>query len=169
MRKIKRFLIGIVAGATMLVTTISPVFASTGLDVNADASVESVEPRAGTETWTGSGFGGAYTFSNYNLTPVKTMGKGGTLLISGYFYGNDGYASSHPIVLTVQIRDTNGNVLNNGQAYTRVIDTRNGSIPFAVSATVSAGQKIQLFFDASSAYSSPGIYRSAYVAYDYSL
>ena len=165
MRKIKRFLIGIVVAATMLVTTISPVFASTGLDVNADASVESVEPRAGTETWTGSGFGGAYTFSNYNLTPVKTMGKGGTLLISGYFYGNDGYATSHPIVLTVEIRSTSGAVLGR----TSVYDNRSGNVPFAVSANVSAGQKIQLFFDASSAYSSPGIYRSAYVAYNYSL
>lgn len=163
--KIKRFLVALVAGATMLVTSVAPVFAATDSDV----SVESVEPRAGTETWTGSGFGGAYTFNDYNLTPVKTMGKSGTLLISGYFYGNDGYASSHPIVLTVQIRDENGQILDGGRAYTRVIDTRNGNIPFAVSANVYAGQRIQLYLDASSAYSSPGIYRSAYVAYNYSL
>ncbi len=165
MRKVKRFLVGIVAIATMLVTTISPAFASTDLDVNADESVESVEPRAGTETWTGSGFGGSYTFTDTNTTPVKTMGKSGTLLISGYFYGDDGYASSHPIVLTVEIRSTSGAVLGR----TSVIDDRSGAVDFAVSAPVSAGQKIQLFFDASSAYSSPGIYRSAYVNYYYDL
>ena len=130
-----------------------------------DSNIDSVILRAGNETWSGSGFGGAYTFNNYNLTPVKTMGKSGRLLISGYFYGTDGYASSSPIALTVEIRSTSGTVL--GRTY--VSDNRSGNVPFAVSASVSAGQKIQLYFDASSIANPPGIYRSAYVYYNYAI
>ena len=121
--------------------------------------------RAGEETWTGSGFGGAFTFKDYNLTPVKTMGKTGTLLISGYFYGDDGYADSSPIRLTFQIRSTSGTVL-----VSRTFDdTRNGAIPFAISCNVTQGQKIRLFMDASSIANPPGPTRVAYIAYDYNL
>ena len=130
-----------------------------------DENIDSIVTRAGNETWSGSGFGGSYTFNNNNLTPVKTMGKSGTLLISGYFYGNDAFASSSPIKLTVEIRSTSGAVLGR----TTVIDDRSGNVDFAVSANVSAGQKIQLFFDASSIANPPGIYRSAFVAYNYHL
>ena len=163
MRKnLKRLLISLVASATMLVTTVCPAFAA---EETTTVETETVSPRAGTETWTGSGFGGAYTFNNYNLTPVKTMGKSGRLLISGYFYGTDGYASSSPIALTVEIRSTSGTVL--GRTYAN--DNRSGNVPFAVSASVSAGQKIQLYFDASSIANPPGIYRSAYVYYNYAI
>ena len=121
--------------------------------------------RAGNETWTGSGFGGAFRFTDYNLTPVKTMGQSGLLAITGYFYGDDGYADSVPIKLTFQIRDTSGRVL----ATTVVEDTRNGNIPFVISCSVSQGQKIQLFMDASSIGNPPGPTRSAYIAYDYAI
>ncbi len=161
-KKLKRLLISLVVSATMLVTTVCPAFAA---EETTTVETETVSPRAGTETWTGSGFGGAYTFNNYNLTPVKTMGKSGRLLISGYFYGTDGYASSSPIVLTVEIRTTSGTVLGR----TTVYDNRSGNVPFAVSANVTAGQRIQLFFDASSVANPPGIYRSAFVAYNFYL
>ena len=164
MRKIKRLLVGLVAAATMLTATVVPAFAAESDTVVATVD-DSVTPRAGNETWTGSGHGGSYTFTNTNLTPVKTMGRSGTLLISGYFYGDDGYAPSSPIVLTVEIRSTSGAVLGR----TSVYDDRSGNVPFAVSANVSAGQKIQLFFDASSIANPPGIYRSAYVSYNYNL
>ena len=121
--------------------------------------------RAGNETWTGSGFGGAFRFTDYNLTPVKTMGESGTLVISGYFYGDDGYADVSPVKLTFQIRSTSGTVLKS----IVVPDTLNGSIPFAISCNVSKGQQIQLFMDASSISSPPGILRSAYIAYDYAI
>lgn len=122
-------------------------------------------PRAGTETWTGSGLGGNYTFNNYNLTPVKTMGKSGTLLIYGSFYGDDGFASSSTIKLTVQIRSTSGAV----KAETIRVDNHSGSTSFTLSAPVYAGEQIQLYFDASSVANPPGIYRSAHVTYYYDL
>ena len=162
MRKIKKLLVGLLVSASMFITTVSPALAA---EETVSMEVETASPRAGNETWTGSGFGGAYTFNNYNLTPVKTMGKSGRLLISGYFYGTDGYASSSPIVLTVEIRTTSGTVLGR----TTVYDNRSGNVPFAVSANVTAGQRIQLFFDASSVANPPGIYRSAFVAYNFYL
>ena len=163
-KKIKRLLVGLVATASMLIVTVSPALAADVKETESEVT-DSVILRAGNETWIGSGFGGAYTFNNYNLTPVKTMGKSGTLHISGYFYGNDGYASSSPIALTVEIRSTSGAVLG----HTYVDDNRSGNVPFAVSANVSADQQIQLFFDASSIANPPGIYRSAYVAYNFYL
>ena len=168
MKKFKRILVGLVSTVTMLTATVVPAFAA---EEHSDSFTEIVDEsdstvtRAGNETWNGSGHGGSYTFTNNNLTPVKTMGSSGRLLISGSFYGNDGYASSSPIKLTVEIRSTSGAVL----ARTSVIDDRSGNVPFAVSANVSAGQQIQLFFDASSIANPPGIYRSAYVNYGYDL
>ena len=162
MEKIRRLLVGLVATASMLIATVSPAFAA---EETTTVETETVSPRAGTETWTGSGFGGAYTFNNYNLTPVKTMGKSGRLLISGYFYGTDGYASSSPIKLTVQIRSTSGTVLVSRS----FVDDRSGNVPFSISVNVTAGQQVQLFFDASSIANPPGIYRSGYVSYSYYL
>ena len=118
---------------------------------------------AGTETWYGgSALAGDYTFENNNLTPVKTMGQSGTLRISGSFYGADGYASASPIKLTVEIRSTSGAVL----ARTIATDDRTGSTPFGLSCNVTQGQRIQIFFDASSIANPPGIYRSAHVTYN---
>ena len=121
--------------------------------------------RAGAETWTGSGLGGNYTFYNNNLTPIKTMGQGGTLLIYGSFYGDDGYADVSPIKLTAQIRSTSGAV----KARTVVPDDNSGAASFSVSASVYQGEQIQLFFDASSIANPPGILRSAHVLYYYTF
>ena len=159
-KKLKRLLISLVVSATMLVTTVCPAFAA---EETTTVETETVSPRAGTETWTGSGHGGSYTFNNYNLTPVKTMGESGRLLISGSFYGTDGYASSSPIKLTVQIRSTSGAILVNRS----FVDDRSGNVPFSISVNVTAGQKVQLYFDASSIANPPGIYRSAFVEYDF--
>ena len=121
--------------------------------------------RAGVETWTGSGLGGHYTFEDYNLTPLKTMGQSGTLMIYGTFYGADGYADVSPIKLTAQIRSTSGAV----KAETVRVDNRSGSTSFAVSSSVYAGEGIHLFFDASSVANPPGILRSANVFYYYAF
>ena len=167
--KIKKRFLGIVAVVALFAFSVTPAFAQEQETVDAtsavDTTAENIQPRAGEETWTGSGFGGSYTFTNYNLTPVKTMGQSGTLLISGSFTGRDGYANSSPIKLTAQIRSTSGAV----RASTVVVDDRSGATFFAVSCKVSAGDRIQLFFDASSIANPPAIYRSAYVEYDYAI
>ena len=163
-KKIKRLLVGLVATASMLIVTVSPALAADVKETESEVT-DSVILRAGNETWTNSGHGGDYTFNNYNLTPVKTMGKSGRLLISGYFYGTDGYASSSPIKLTVQIRSTSGTVLVSRS----FVDDRSGNVPFSISVNVTAGQQVQLFFDASSIANPPVIYRSGYVSYSYYL
>lgn len=177
--KIKRMVLGLSLVASMLFSAVPTLAAEEVVAEETDAVVTetpnvdlatvmadiSLENRAGNETWTGSGFGGSYTFTDYNLTPVKTMGASGTLLIYGSFYGNDGYASASPIKLTAQIRSTSGAI----RAETIRVDNRSGNVSFAMSCTVSKGDQIQLYFDASSIANPPGIYRSAYVTYNYDL
>lgn len=177
--KIKRMVLGLSLVASMLFSAVPALAAEEVAAEETDAVVTetpnvdlatvmadiSLENRAGNETWTGSGFGGSYTFTDYNLTPVKTMGASGTLLIYGSFYGNDGYASASPIKLTAQIRSTSGAI----RAETIRVDNRSGNVSFAMSCTVSKGDQIQLYFDASSIANPPGIYRSAYVTYNYDL
>ena len=166
MKSVTRKLSGIFLAIMMMVASSMSVFAATTdeTDVaNAENVSATAETRAGNETWTGSGFGGAYTFTDYNLTPVKTMGESGTLLIHGSFYGNDGYANVSPIKLTAQIRNTAGGV----KAQTVVVDDRSGYVSFSVSCNVSKGEQIQFFVDASSIPNPPGILRSAYVEYSY--
>ena len=177
--KIKRMVLGLSLVASMLFSAVPALAAEEVVAEETDAVVTetpnvdlatvmadiSLENRAGNETWTGSGFGGSYTFVDYNLTPVKTMGSSGTLVISGSFTGNDGYADVSPIKLTAQIRSTSGAV----KATTVVVDNRSGSTAFAVSCPVTIGEQIQLYFDASSIANPPGIYRHAYVIYDYAI
>ena len=177
--KIKRMVLGLSLVASMLFSAVPTLAAEEVVAEETDAVVTetpnvdlatvmadiSLENRAGNETWTGSGFGGAYRFTNYNLTPVKTMGSSGTLVISGTFYGSDGYADVSPIQLTAQIRSTSGAV----RAQTVRVDDRSGAVSFSISCSVSRGDQIQLFFDASSIANPPGIYRSAYVSYDYAI
>ena len=121
--------------------------------------------RAGVETWTGSGLGGNYTFRDYNLTPTKTMGQSGTLLIHGTFYGADGYADVSPVKLTAEIRSTSGAV----KARTVVPDDHSGATAFSMSSAVTVGEQINLFFDASSVANPPGILRSARIIYYYAF
>ena len=177
--RIKRRIIAFILTATVAVSSVTPVFAQESVPATTEnnnvtkiatssvaaENINEVVTRAGNETWTGSGFGGSYTFTDYNLTPVKTMGKSGTLVISGYFTGNDGYANASPIKLTAQIRNTSGGV--KGSSVT--VDDRSGSTAFAITASVSKGEQIQLYFDASSIANPPGIYRSAYVSYNYAI
>lgn len=167
--KLKKRIFGIVVGVSVFAFSVTPAFAQEQETVDAtsavDTTAENIQPRAGEETWTGSGHGGSYTFTNYNLTPVKTMGQSGTLVISGYFSGNDGYADVSPIKLTAQIRSTSGTV----KASTVVVDDRTGVTSFVMSCRVSAGERIQLYYDASSIANPPGIYRSAYINYDFAI
>ena len=177
--KIKRMVLGLSLVASMLFSAVPALAAEEVVAEETDAVVTetpnvdlatvmadiSLENRAGNETWTGSGFGGAYRFTDYNLTPIKTMGSSGTLLIYGSFYGDDGYSDVSPIKLTAQIRNTNGTV----RTETVRVDDRSGHVSFAMSCSVSKGDQIQLFFDASSVANPPGILRSAYVTYNYDL
>lgn len=175
--KIKRMVLGLSLVASMMFSAVPTLAAEEVVAEETDAVVTetpnvdlatvmadiSLENRAGNETWTGSGFGGAYRFTDYNLTPVKTAGQSGTIVIYGSFSGDDGYSDVSPIKLTAQIRNTSGGV----KASSVTVDNRSGATTFSVSAYVSRGEQFQLYFDASSIANPPGIYRSATISYSY--
>ena len=147
MKKTKKIITSIMLIMAMCIFMVQPVFA------------------AGNETWYidhEGNYEATYTFTDNNLTPYKTMGDSAYLVIFGDFKKAD-YGDSN-IKLTVEIRDyPSGNVLDR-----RVVDNTNypNTNMFVVTAQVYAGQRIQIFFDASSIDNPPGFYREAWVDYD---
>lgn len=123
---------------------------------------------AGVETWYYGGNGWNEMFvTNYNITPVKTIGDSGDLVVSVFFEGaRNGIDEPEwysPVNLTVEIRE----------AYTGVV-LASRVIPeeyFYESVPVFAyglpeGKQIQLYFDISSQYNAPGAYRKGYISYE---
>ena len=132
---------------------------------------------AGIEDWGGpEGPEENIRVTNNNLTPVKTITKSGTLTIHyltqpckpGYSICDctDKEPSWYPPVkATVQIREAyTGRVLATST-------TNENNWNASVSAYVSAGTKVQIFFDVSTmdGYSAPGPYRKAHFSYYYTL
>lgn len=120
---------------------------------------------AGTENWgnSTSTYVGSMHLTNNTLSPVKTITKSGTLHIVGNFTGEDIDADTSPIKLTAQVRKTSGEILTSTTEY----DTRNGLVQFSMSCSVTNGDQLRIFFDASSISNPPGYYRKAYVEYWY--
>lgn len=124
----------------------------------------SVQTASANETWkSGKNYNYSFSFTDDNLTPYKNIGTTGELVVYGYFVKAD-KASYSNIKLTAQIRDySTGKTL----ASTTV---KNTDYPitnmFMVTANVKKGQKIQLYFDASSINNPPGPYRKAHISYD---
>lgn len=124
---------------------------------------------AGEETW---GYStqlvpvGYFNFKDTNLTPVKTIDHSGTLIVAiSFFQRTD--SSSSPVKLTVQVRRAGtSTVLAQGTFYETVGD--GGEVTLR---GVQKGDKIQIFFDASTVegYPKPGYTRSACVNYGYIL
>ena len=123
---------------------------------------------AGEETW---GYTtqlvpvGYFNFKNTNLTPVKTIDYTGLLTIDiSFFQRTD--SSSSPVKLTVQVRKAGtSTVLAEDVFYETIGDGG------AFSLQVQKGDRIQIFFDASTVegYTKPGYTRSACVKYVYVL
>lgn len=104
-----------------------------------------------------------YTITDTNLTPYKVMDESGVLVIYGHFWKADS-ASYSNVKLTVEIREYGTNrVLNRVVAYNTQYPFGD---PFFIDANVTAGQKIQIFFDVSSIDNPPGPLRKATVTYE---
>ncbi len=148
MNKIKKIITSVMLVIAMCVLTAQPALAATN-----------------NEIWYIDHYGNykaSYTFTDTNLTPYKIMGNTANLVVFGKFKKADTGRSN--IKLTVQIRDyPSGRVLDQ-----MVVDNTNypNTNMFFLATTVTAGQKIQLFFDASSINNPPGFYRKAWVDYD---
>lgn len=123
----------------------------------------SVETRAGTENWgrATKQHVGTFTFKNNNLTPVKTITQSGYLYLHVNYSKADSYDGN--VMLTVQIRKANGTQLTNDYFYSY------GRDEMTAWTHVSAGDQIQIFFDASTATGPSAHYRSANVTYYYTL
>lgn len=158
--KFKRIIATMMLATSLIVGSVIPAFAA---ETNT-----TVETRAGEETWDSWGrhqIGYGMHVTNNNLTPVKTIGVNGNLGVWFSFSQADGYSS--PVKVTMEIRE----------AYTgRVLNEASYNAGEAIEATayvdnITAGTKIQVFFDVSTAdgYSRPGPYRQAYIDYGYVL
>lgn len=129
-------------------------------------SLCTVHSAAANETWyiNHPNYEATYTLTDTNLTPYKIMGDSANLVIFGNFKKAD--TGNSNIKLTVEIRDyPSGRVLTDAKT---VVDNTNypNTNMFFVSAKVYKGQKIQIFFDASSINNPPGFFRKAWVDYD---
>lgn len=94
---------------------------------------------------------GGFTFTDTNLTPIKTMPAGAQTLGFGVtFRKSPTDAGIGTVKLTMQIRDLSGNIL----AQSTKVDRSDYDIRFTRlyvgNINVSPGQKYQVFFDASS-------------------
>lgn len=143
--KQKKIITSLVLAILCIVLSAQPAFAAEG------------------EVWyKGQQYSASYTVTNNNLTPYKVINASGCLRISGSFCKADS-ASYSNVRLTVEIREYGtGRVLNRCVVDNTSYPNRNS---FLLDTDVSAGQKIQIYFDVSSVSNPPGPYRKASVDY----
>ena len=117
---------------------------------------------AGTETWNaGLVWELPFNMTGSNLTPTKTMGASGTLVIHANYVVADSNTHSNPVNCTLEIRDLNGNVL----ATTNTTFSSQLLIPLSLNVT--QGQKIRLYMDAYDAYT--GVARRVEITYSHKI
>ena len=122
---------------------------------------------AGVETWYGDWVNEpTMIITNHNLTPVKTIGKSGTLHVAASISRvQEAYDDLPNIKLTMEIRQTNGKVLARGE-----VEAGTMLPQVHLSTPVKKGQKIQVYFDISSVSHNPhGNYRKGKVNYSHEI
>lgn len=129
-----------------------------------EAAGNEATTRAGTENLpVGSYEIGSFTFTDTNLTPVKTV-LGSNVSFGIAFRKASTDTGIGGVKLTVQIRDTNGNALSPKWVYTPSDDS---VLTFVTTPTINLGYRgrpIRIWFDASSTGQSNGNFRSIEVA-----
>ena len=120
---------------------------------------------AGIETWyAGNVYNSTYVFKDCNYTPYKTIGSNGTLSILGSFRRADTSTSQIKLTMNVYDYDTKS-LLSSVVIYDQHNDAVNTTQFAAAHVNVHAGQRIQIFVDASSVSNPPGYYRTAWITY----
>ena len=144
----------------LLMAIILPI---TSVNVNPNATTTAY--AAGNETWyAGVKYTSTYVFNNCNYTPCKTIGSTGTLAIIGSFRRAD--TSTSQIKLTMKIIDFDTKqVLSTVVVNDQYNDAVNTTEFCGAYLNVHAGQRIQIFVDASSVSNPPGYYRTAWITY----
>lgn len=163
-KKYRRNIVAVVMTVLTALSMCNPtaVFAAdtTNTVVDESLSANSIQPRSGTETLPiGIYLIGGFTFTNNNLTPVKTV-EGSQISFSVSFKKAARDAGIGNVKLKFQVRDTYGNALS--PVIEQVANT-DGSPAFLTMDYINlgySGRKIQLWMDASSTGQSNGNYRS---------
>jgi hypothetical protein len=123
----------------------------------------------GVETWYyGVGSTEFINITDYNITPVKTIGDTGNLtLVFGFSSKRNGIDEPTwypPVKITAQIRSA-----SSGAVLAQTIFEEGTGTTFTLSKYLTAGTQIQIFIDVSSLYNPPGPYRKAGISYYYML
>lgn len=160
----------ILTAVAMTICMTIPSIAVFAAEVSDDIPKEMTEnavitPFSGTETLPiGSYSIGNFTFTDTNLTPVKTV-SGSKIALGISFRKAAGDAGLGNVKLTVQIRDTSGRALSPKWEYTA---NPNAVLTYVVTPEIDlgySGRQIQIWFDASSAGQSNGNFRSIEVTH----
>lgn len=130
------------------------------------AMVMSIVPlsafAAGSETWDADlVWELPFTITGYNLTPTKTMGASGTLVIHADYLVVDSSSNSNPVNCTLEVRDIYGNVLASENT------TFSSNLLIPLSLNVTQGQRIQIYMDAYDAYT--GVARRVQITYSHKI
>lgn len=135
----------------------------TRVDATAERSDDGIEPYAGVETLEiGYNDIGDFTFTDTNLTPVKTI-AGTKVTFTIPFYKADSDKGIGPVKLTVKVKDLNGKVLAQGTKSEKAGVT--GAVLTIKDLDLKTkNKKVQIWFDASSVGESNGKFRSITVS-----
>ena len=155
MKRFRKVFCSLLLAAATIVTGAATFSPATVLAATTDALSSSVWYLGGETV-------GSFTVTNDNLTPIKTMGDSGKLFVWTEYSRADSYS---PIVVTAQIRDYDtGEILDSVQYYEGQSENDR-----TLCCDVTEGQRIQIYWDISSQYDSPGVYRKADITYGYVL
>ena len=153
---LSRFFIVMALAVITLTATVSPVSAS------------------GVETWSDSaGPWEKIRVTNNNTTPVKTIGRAGTLWLNVLFANckADGCSDTEPSYYP-PVRVT-GKIISypSGEVLASESMDEGGLQMFNLVSyrPLSVGEKVRIFFDVSSVYNPPGPYRKAHINFQYEI
>lgn len=153
--KILAFVMAMTSSATAFAAD-----ATASNDVPAEAGVSDygIMPLDGVEDWKyGTNHMSPFTFTNTNTTPTKTI-LGTNVKIAGVACKAPGDAGIGNVILTIRLKDENGNFLP--FIYTKELSSAFSSFETPKWDLEGYGKKIHVWFDASSAGASNGHYRS---------
>lgn len=155
LKNLKKFVMCLLMIIAVFVTNFSaviPVYASENESEFVDENSRNIPIlRAGTETLKyGQNLIGSFTFTDTNLSPVKTIPSGASSFqLRLKFRKAASDKGIGDVKLTVQIRRTNGTVVYSGSA--RDVSGLSGQTEFLTEVVgVSSGQQYQIWLDASS-------------------
>jgi|GEM_PF-2202156 len=143
--RIKKSLLGFMLTLSILISSVMPLTVSAAGVENLPHGEYSI---------------GSFSFTNTNLTPVKTVTGGSNVKFSIDFQKASFDTGIGPVKLTVQVRDANTGAILRTSSFS-LLNNTSGGMEFSVDLGYT-GRRVQIWFDASSVYpaQSNGNFRS---------